>query len=187
MNVYDFDGTIYDGDSTVDFLIYMYIKHPGLMIPRLPGQCLAALGYKLGRIPKERMKECFFSFLSKIPDTQTAVSDFWDKKEGRIKGWYKRQQREDDVIISASPEFLLKEICKRQGIRHLIATRMDENTGKITGKNCRGEEKPVRFREVFPEEEIEGFYSDHPSDCYMAEMAREAYLVKGEEISPWTL
>ena len=43
MNVYDFDGTIYDGDSTVDFLIYMYRKHPGLMIPRLPGQCLAAL------------------------------------------------------------------------------------------------------------------------------------------------
>ena len=34
MNVYDFDGTIYDGDSTVDFLIYMYRKHPGLMIPQ---------------------------------------------------------------------------------------------------------------------------------------------------------
>ena len=160
MNVYDFDGTIYDGDSTVDFLIYMYRKHPGLMIPRLPGQCLAALRYKLRQISKERMKEIFFSFLPKMPDVEKTVSDFWDEKEGRIKDWYKRQQREDDVIISASPEFLLKEICNRQGIRHLIATRMDERTGKIAGKNCRGEEKPVRFREVFPREEIEGFYSD---------------------------
>lgn len=185
MNVYDFDGTIYDGDSTVDFLIYMYRKHPGLMIPRLPGQCLAALRYKLGQISKERMKETFFSFLPKMPDVEKTVSDFWDEKEGRIKDWYKRQQREDDVIISASPEFLLKEICNRQGIRHLIATRMDERTGKIAGKNCRGEEKPVRFREVFPREEIEGFYSDHPSDCYMARLAREAYLVKGNELSRW--
>lgn len=185
MNVYDFDGTIYDGDSTADFLIYMYRKQPGVMIPRMPAQCLAALRYKLGRISKERMKEIFFSFLPQVSDIKKTIADFWDEKESRIKGWYKCQQREDDVIISASPEFLLREICKRQGIRYLIATRMDENTGKITGKNCRGEEKPVRFREVFPEEEIEGFYSDHPSDCYMARLAREAYLVKGEGISPW--
>ena len=109
MNGYDFDGTIYDGDSMVAFLIYMYRKHPGLMIPRLPGQCLAALRYKLRQISKERMKEIFFSFLPKMPDVEKTVSDFWDEKEGRIKDWYKGQHRGKEVIDLASPELFLEE------------------------------------------------------------------------------
>lgn len=28
MHAYDFDGTIYDGDSTVDFYLYSLCKHP---------------------------------------------------------------------------------------------------------------------------------------------------------------
>lgn len=31
MNVYDFDGIIYDRDSTVDFYIYALKKHPSLL------------------------------------------------------------------------------------------------------------------------------------------------------------
>ena len=31
MNIYDFDGTLYDGDSTFDFILYSLKKHPSLL------------------------------------------------------------------------------------------------------------------------------------------------------------
>ena len=35
MNIYDFDGTIYNGDSTIDFWLFTLKRHPSalLMIP----------------------------------------------------------------------------------------------------------------------------------------------------------
>lgn len=185
MNVYDFDGTIYDGDSTVDFLKYVYRKYPKMMLPMFPAQCAAAVQYLCGRISKEKMKEKFFAFLAKMDDPKKAVSDFWDVHEEKIKGWYLLQQGEDDVVISASPDFLLEEICGRKKITCLIATKMDKKTGKIAGKNCRGEEKPKRFLEQFPDAVIDNFYSDHSSDVYMAKISKKAWIVKGNEIIPW--
>ena len=37
IDVYDFDGTIYDGDSTVDFTLFCLRRHPGVIagLPRL--------------------------------------------------------------------------------------------------------------------------------------------------------
>ena len=43
MNVYDFDNTIYDGDSTKDIVIYGLKKYPKLVIPVLK-QALKTLG-----------------------------------------------------------------------------------------------------------------------------------------------
>ena len=44
MNVYDFDGTIYDGDSTIDFFFYSLKKKPSL-ICYLPKQATGFLLY----------------------------------------------------------------------------------------------------------------------------------------------
>lgn len=185
MNVYDFDGTIYDGDSTKDFLKFVYLKYPQVMFPLTLCQGTAVLKYLCRRITKEEMKEKVFSFLSRLDRVDAAVSEFWDSHENKIKKWYPKQQRDDDIVISASPDFLLKEICVRKGIAHLIATTMDSRTGKITGKNCRGAEKPKRFREEFGRAVIDNFYSDHDSDIYMAKIAGKAWLVKGNKILPW--
>ena len=32
MNIYDFDGTIYDGDSSIDFFKYSLKKHKNLFL-----------------------------------------------------------------------------------------------------------------------------------------------------------
>ena len=44
MNVYDFDKTIYDGDSTIDFYFYCLKKHPKIILC-LPIQLYAAVKY----------------------------------------------------------------------------------------------------------------------------------------------
>lgn len=184
MNTYDFDNTIYDGDSTIDFFFHCLKKHP-MLLACVPDQLSGAIQYKLEKIDKTKFKEKFYCFLVKLSDVDTDISIFWDSHEDRIKGWYQQRQKEDDVIISASPDFLLKEICDRLGIRHLIASRVDKGTGKFSGLNCHGVEKVRRFYEVFPEGNIEEFYSDSYTDQPLADIAERSFLIEGNQIKLW--
>ena len=184
MNVYDFDGTIYSGDSTVDFYVFCVRKNP-LLCRCLPRQVFAALKYKMKKQSKEQFKEQFFSFLNDIADIDTIVRQFWDKSEGKIAEWYLKQKDEQDVIISASPEFLLKEISKRLGIQTLIASKVSKHTGLFEGNNCYGVEKVKRFREEFPQGIIDNFYSDSKSDQPVADIAEHSFFVKDGMVEDW--
>ena len=183
MNVYDFDHTIYRGDSTVDFTVFCLHRHPKIL-RSVPRQVSGAVRYKLGKITKTEFKELFYSFFPLIPSIHQEISLFWDSHEGKIVSWYRKQQLEDDCVISASPEILLREICSRLGIRYLIASVVDQD-GRYHGENCCGEEKVRRFYEDFPGGVIHQFYSDSESDRYLAEIAEQSFLVKDGKISPW--
>ncbi len=185
MNVYDFDGTIYRGDSTKDFIWYVMRHHPMQLCQALPKMGRAVLRYKNGKITLTEFKGQFFCFLQKLTNVEQDIRRFWDTHEHKIKSWYWNQQKEDDLVISASPEFLLQEICSRMQIASLIATRMNSLTGEIDGENCKGEEKVRRYNEQFHNREIDSFYSDHQSDRYMADIAVKSYLVKGNSIMEW--
>ena len=184
VNVYDFDGTIYNGDSSVDIYFFLLKRYPKL-IAYFPKQMLGIVKYKLHLSSKEEMKEMYFSFLKGIRTDKTFVDDFWKQNQNKIKEWYLNQKRKDDVIISASPEFLLKPICDVLGIDNLIATKVELSSGKFLSKNCQGAEKVVRFKEIFPEAEIEAFYSDSKSDTYMEKLATKAFRVKKNSIMDW--
>lgn len=181
MNVFDFDGTIYDGDSSIDFWLFSLQRRPSLM-RYFPGQISGAFLYKIGKITKEEFKSRFFSFIAGISDADLLVRIFWDKNERKVKGWYKKIRRNDDCIISASPHFLLSEICDRLAIRNLIATHVDMRTGRLLGKNCHGKQKREAFRERFGNTEIGEFYSDSLSDKPMADLAKKAFFVTKEKI-----
>ena len=183
MNVYDFDKTIFDGDSTAKFLMYCAKKHKKVrrMLPRI---AVRGIGFGLGFIKKQDFKEDMFSFLSVI-NTAHELELFWDENMKGIKQWYKDNQREDDIVITASPEFLVKCATDRLGIKYIMGSPVDMNTGKYSGKNCHGEEKVVRFREAFPNAEIDDFFSDSYSDTPLAKIAKKAYLVKGDKLLDW--
>ncbi|MGN0515325.1 MAG: haloacid dehalogenase-like hydrolase [Lachnospiraceae bacterium] len=184
MNVFDFDKTIYDGDSTIDFYFYCIRKHPVLVFC-LPYQVWCLIKYKIKIIDKTKFKEEFYCFLKKIDDVDSDIKKFWDLNQHKIKKWYLKIQQPDDLVISASPEFLLQEICKRIGICKLIASIVNEKTGKYTGINCYGEEKINRFKECFFDARIQNFYSDSKSDQPMANLAENAFIVNGDEIKEW--
>lgn len=184
VNVYDFDGTIYDGDSSVDIYIFLLKRHPNLIV-YFPKQLFGIIKYKLHLCTKEEMKGLYFSFLRSVHTDKTFLEDFWKQNQKKIKGWYLSQKRDDDVIISASPEFLLRPVCKTMGIKNLIASRVDFVTGKFLSKNCHGIEKVIRFKEVFPEVDIDNFYSDSKSDECMAKLASKAFLIKRDRIKAW--
>ncbi len=185
MNCYDFDKTIYKSDSSCDFYLFCLRKYPKV-IKHWPAQLWAFLRhYVLKSISKTAMKEVFYRYFREIPDMQRALSDFWAGHLHKVKDFYKVQQQPEDVIISASPEFFLRPACKAMGILHLIASPVNEKTGTYEGENCHGKEKVRCFRVQFPEAEVEKFYSDSLSDTPMAKLSKEAYLVKGDSITPW--
>ncbi|MBQ5398750.1 MAG: HAD-IB family phosphatase [Ruminococcus sp.] len=183
MNVYDFDNTIYRGDSTADFYIFCLKRHKRILLlaPSLLGAVTKFYIFKRGT--KTDMKEKMYRFL-RYSNAERDVEEFWDSHIKNIKTFYLERQREDDLIISASPYFLLGPICERLGIKRLIASDVDPVTGKYTGINCHGEEKVRLFRERY-REEIDEFYSDSQSDAPLAKIAGKAFLVKGNEISEW--
>ena len=104
MNVYDFDGTIYNGDSSIDIYFFLLKRYPKLII-YLPKQIFGIIRYKLRLCSKEEMKERYFSFLQGVQTDENYLADFWKQNQKKVKKWYLSQKRKDDVIISASPEF----------------------------------------------------------------------------------
>lgn len=184
MNTYDFDQTIYEPDSSYSFVMYCLRRHTGAVMRALPG--LAAMGakYLLKKADTKALKEKVFSFLPYLDNVDRTVEEFWQEHWRGIGGWYLAQKKADDIIISASPEFLLKPVAEKLGVR-LIATRMDKRTGKIEGLNCHDTEKVRRFREEYPGAHTEEFYSDSLSDSPMAELADRAFLVRKGRLSPW--
>ena len=184
MNTYDFDKTVFYPDSSCEFVLYCLRRHTAAVLRALPGALAASLRYAFRGCGTKELKERLFAFLRYLDDADMAVRGFWNEKRGNIGEWYLAQRRDDDVIISASPDFLLRPIAEELGVR-LIATDMDRRTGRISGENCHDSEKVRRFRAEYPDGHTENFYSDSLSDAPMAGIADRAYLVKKGVLSPW--
>lgn len=184
MNSYDFDQTIFYPDSSYCFVMYCLKKYPQAVLRAVPGAAWAGLKKLCKKAETKELKECTFAFLKYLHDVDSIVDDFWEAHRDHVAQWYLKQKRPDDLIISASPEFLLRPMTDELGVS-LIGTRMDKYTGKIIGANCHDEEKVRRFYEQYPEGHTEEFYSDSLSDSPMARIADRAFLVNKEQISPW--
>lgn len=185
MNTYDYDMTISSPDSGVAFFAFCIKRYPRIIIPLLPKLIGAAVKFFRGRSDAYELKECIYSFLPKLPDVDKTIEDFCKEFHTHVAPWYLQQKRDDDVIISASPEFIIAPLCEYLGVR-CLATQIDRYTGKFYGTNCHDKEKLVRFMAAFPGEKTECFYSDSLADTPMAEFAEKAYIVrKGFRLEPW--
>lgn len=186
MNVFDFDKTIFDGDSTRKFLVYLVKRYPRLLV-RMPGFAVNALLFGLKIRKKQDFKQRMFrAFFSGIPDIYDCLEKFWDENMSGVKKWYGGIQREDDLVITASPVDIVRPCCVRLGIKHIMGSPVDMKTGLYTGPNCHGDEKVRRFNEAFPGCTVDDFYSDSHSDDPLARVAKRAIMVKGENLVPWT-
>ena len=184
MDVYDFDGTLYRGDSTVDFVRFCLRRHPGIVrtLPRTGVAAAACFG--LHAFDKTQFKAALYRFLVQVPDIDREVYLFWASHECNVDG--PCSPKSGDLVISASPEFLLRGVCGRRGLG-LIASQVDSHTGKTLGPNCSGAEKIVRFRELYPDAKVERFYSDSRNDDPFAAIAQRAFMVNipRNELTPW--
>lgn len=184
MNSYDFDDTIYRGNSFRHFFFFCMVRLPYLVL-FLPVILVAVLLRAVRILDKNKYLTLMGRFVVFVPNVDKFVVAFWDKKMSNIKQWYLAQQKEDDVIVSASPAYLVDEACRRLGVA-CIATKTNVRTGGIDGVHCYGEQKVVRFTSQHPDVVPIAYYSDSWSDKPMFDFCNVGYLVKGDEISAVT-
>lgn len=184
MNVYDFDNTIYKGESGVDLFLYFLRRDPKL-VTALPWAVSCIAKYKATKMTLDDVLDKYAGviegYAAKIDDIEGNVVKFWDKNIKKIKPFYYEQRRDDDIIISACVDVVLEEICKRIGIKNYVGSEVDLENRKLINF-CYRENKVKVFKEKFPDAVIDNFYTDSYNDKPMIELAKNAYLVKGDKI-----
>ena len=184
MNIFDFDNTIYDGDSCKDIVMYGLKKHFLLTMKSLIKASKLNRMYKKNLIPFEKVKEELLSFIFKIDSYEDFINNFVNDNMKKIKSWYKDIKKPDDIFITASYELWISEFAKQLGIKNVIATRVDKK-GHIIGKNCKTEEKVSRLKEEFPSINIKCAYTDSKSDIPILKLAKKAYVVEGNKLNEY--
>lgn len=185
MNVFDFDNTLYDGESTLDFYFYCVKHHPKLI--RFVFVILYNLAkYKMLLITPtefERLaKKYVGDFLFHCPNASELAEKFWQTHIKKLNSFYESVRGEDDAVISASFGFLLAPIMSKMGIKKYVCSEVDFETGKV-GELCFGANKTLLFNKYFPNEQIDDFYTDSLNDLPMMKMARgNVYLVKNNNV-----
>ena len=185
MNAYDFDGTIYPKNSTVDFALWCMNRHPKLYFTYSFRVLNAFLMYKIGRMPTYKFQHRLFGFLGKVDDFDIQIERYWDKNESKISEWYLAQKKSDDLIISASPACIIAPIAKRLGV-NFVATEYDRECDVFVDNLMYAKEKARYIIDKgFPK--IDNFYSDCLSDTPLALCAEKAYLVTGSatKVTQW--
>ena len=129
---YDFDKTIYRGDCSTNFFFYMIFTRFYLLV-FTPYFLIIFLLYGLKIIGKKKFKELMYFFTPWYKNIDKIVDKFWSKQIKKIFPYYKKQQREDDIIISAGLEFIVKRAMELLNIKNYMATKFDVKTGKIVG------------------------------------------------------
>ena len=139
MRVFDFDGTIYDGESLFDLYLFSAKYNPKVLRYIAP-VLRYAIKYKLGRATSDQMeygvvKLChgYLSELAESLEFEELVNAFWDQNMKRIKPWY--EPREDDAILTASFDITVGEACRRLGVQHLVSSTIDDNTLNVNYLN----------------------------------------------------
>lgn len=197
--VYDFDKTIYHGDSSLDFIKYLIFSSSKSWI-FLPVQVFYGVLFIVGLISSKKIKEILFLPINNlnIKDLNDKVSKFWKKKNNRIYEFMKKQIEKDKnecdylICISASPSFLINNIIYKLKFNKLIATEFikdknnDRYISKIQGKNCKGKEKLNRLL-LWAEENnlhisIKKAYTDSKNDLPLLNESEKKYFIKKQQI-----
>jgi len=180
MNAYDFDNTIYDGESLYDFFLFCMVKKKKLVL-YLPLVIYILILYKLTLLTDKKLYK-FSNLLSSAiinskEDTAKYVDWFWSKNSYKLKPYFLDKLKEDDVIITASPRFLMDGIANRLNTKNIICSEYNLNTGKFEFI-CFRHNKVKIFKELYPNAIIDEFYTDSLNDIPMLKLAKRAYLVK---------
>lgn len=186
MNAYDFDDTIYDGESIFDFFKFCLTKDPKLYI-HFPKVLLRLVEYKLNLLSIDKLyktaEEIINSFMKRNKyKIDELVVGFWKKNYKKLKPEFLKMLTKDDLIITGCPRFLIEYVKKELKVENIICTEYNFETNKIEFI-CLGENKVKAFNEKMEGTKIKKFYTDSLVDTPFMEYAEEVYFVKGNKIT----
>lgn len=184
MKVFDFDNTIYLGESSVDFFLLMIKKNKKMLI-HLPKVFYTLVLYKLCLIKKDKLEKNINKYLkliiSDIDEILNLVEEFWLNNENKLDKNILKLINKEDVIITAGPNFLIDGIKDKLNTQNIISTEVDLNKCEITNFNF-GSNKVKSYKKRYKNRIIDEFYTDSYNDKPLMEISKKSYLVKKGKI-----
>lgn len=193
--IFDIDYTITRKETLMEFFKYLVSKDIK-NIKFLPRALYSGLMYGVKVYDERRVKECFLKFIENIDEAELAklTKSFYDERISKILykdavDMIKKLKKEGYmvVLISASPEFYVKEFYAIKEVDLIIGTKFTFEGGKFIrkmhGNNCKGEEKVRRLNEVLKEKNIKVdfknsyMFSDSLSDKPLLDLVGNPYLI----------
>ncbi len=189
---FDLDGTLTKIDTFVPYGVTALIHRPWRMF-RVATVIRGLISLLIGQIDSQSFKETLISvFLGGATREDIAR---WNKMffrkvfppllRQRLLLRARQHQKSGDrvFIVSASPDIYLEPFVKQWRFDGLICTRLEFKerrlSGKILGRNCRGDEKARRIRALFTAAELDGSsgYGNSDADKQMLEIVSVGYFV----------
>lgn len=193
--IFDIDFTITRKETLMEFYRYM-ISRDIKNIKFLPRALYSGLMYGVKVYDEKRVKESFLKFIENIDEKDLAIltKEFYEDRLSKILyedaiNMIKKLKSEGCmvVLISASPEFYVKEFYAIKEVDLIIGTRFTFESGKfirkMDGSNCKRDEKVKRLNEVLKKKNIDVdfknsyMFSDSLSDLPLLELVGNPYLI----------
>lgn len=185
MNAYDFDNTIYNGESVFDFFMFC-IKKDIWLIKFLPLVLFRLIEYKLNLLTIEKIsktvEKVINSFFKHAKfNYDGLIKEFWALNYKKLKPEFLKMLNENDLIITGCPNFLINYIKDDLKVKNIICTEFDLKTKKLNFI-CFGKNKVKIFKKKFKNRRIDKFYTDSLSDIPFMKLAQEVYFVNKDKI-----
>lgn len=189
MNVFDFDNTIYDGESTFDFYLYC-VKHHPETVKFMFVVVWSFIKYKMCLVSEQQLRELadkyVADFLRCCPDAKELAEKFWDENIKKIKPCFRELITEDDIIVSASFGFLLRPVLEKLGIKKALMSEVDLDSAKVL-RLCYRKNKVALFRENFKNVKVRDVYTDSLNDKPLMSLAdKNVFIVKGNGFTKYS-
>lgn len=184
VKAFDFDNTIYQGESSVDFAFFALRKNKRILL-YLPSLLWNAVMYRLCLVSRDKLEKRInnavqFIFRDKN-EIISLTAGFWERNYHKLDSRMLKRINDDDIIITAGPSFLISAIADRLGTSNLLCTEVDWDKMKISFFNF-GENKVRRYRELYGDEPVDCFYTDSYNDRSMMDISERVFLVKNGRI-----
>ena len=186
MRVYDFDNTIYNGESVVDFFMFLLNKEKKLFV-FLPIVSYIAVLYKTGKLDTKQVYQLANNYSDVVKKYQDVadkyIEEFWKENIHKLKKGFLEHITPDDIIITASPNILIQKIQPYLKTKRIICTDYDLENGKLNFL-CLGKNKVDALKKQYPDIIIDEFYTDSLNDMSLISISETAYLVSGNKMFP---
>ncbi len=188
IKVFDFDNTLYHGESSVDLAFYMIRRNKRILL-YVPSILINLAKYKMCLVDKEKAEQSINEFLKiAVKDKYEAadiVKCFWKENSHRLdKNMIKRISK-NDVIITAGPDMLIDGIRDKLGTDNILSSVIDPDKREMIYFNF-GENKARRYKEIYGDTPIDSFYTDSFNDKPLMKLADKVYIVKKGRLKKMT-
>ena len=161
MKVFDFDNTLYRGESSLDFSLYMIRTHKKILL-YLPVIMANAIKYKLCLVDRQKLGAEINKYMKLIirdeREIRHLVRKFWQTHADRLDADMLKRISPDDLIITA-------------GLDRIEILHFNFKDNKVS-----------RFRELYGDAKIDAFYTDSYNDRALMEISDKVFLVKKGKI-----